>query len=128
MYTRSYYADPGERINPPEKYDGTFLGNDGAGDDKREDASTVSSNTNPWESQNDCIQKEEEKENAGLFSYFSRLPFLSGFLGERELQSLKIPKIGAEELLIIGAAIFLFFSSNGDRECALFLLFLLLIN
>jgi hypothetical protein len=39
-----------------------------------------------------------------------------------------IPKIGYEEMLIIGLATLLFFCSNPDRECAMILLALIFIK
>ena len=41
---------------------------------------------------------------------------------------LSFPKIGTEEILIIGLAIFLFLSRDGDKECAVLLLLLLFIR
>lgn len=54
----------------------------------------------------------------------------SGILGRLIPSSvnLSLPKLGTEEILLIGAAAFLFFSREGDKECALLLLLLLLIN
>jgi hypothetical protein len=54
----------------------------------------------------------------GLFSN------LSGF----KLGNLGLPKIGTEEILIIGLALFLFLSKDGDKECAILLALLLLIH
>ena len=130
MYTRSYYTDSGERINPPENYDGTAFLDDGKSDGGENVQSSAAPNKNPWESPAPTQEVHACAENESVLSSFSKFPFLSGIFGGSSslLQSLKIPKIGTEELLIIGAAIFLFLSKDGDRECALILLLLLLIN
>ena len=39
-----------------------------------------------------------------------------------------LPNIGMEEILIVGLALFLFFSKEGDKECAVLLALLLLIR
>ncbi len=55
---------------------------------------------------------------------------LSGLFGKSLLKGGNIPffkgnfKLGTEELLLLALAAFLFFSKDGDRECALILLFL----
>lgn len=66
---------------------------------------------------------------SGLFPLIDKLPF-AGFLGrlipDKE-RKISIPKIGAEEILIIATATFLFFSKEGDKECAIMLFLLLLV-
>ena len=47
-----------------------------------------------------------------------------GFLGKLPFH---LPKFEGEDFLILGVAVFLFFSKEGDRECALLLLLLLFI-
>jgi hypothetical protein len=54
--------------------------------------------------------------------------FLQNILGNINIRMPSLDKIGFEEILIIAIAAFLFFSADGDRECALILLALLLIN
>jgi hypothetical protein len=54
----------------------------------------------------------------GLFSG------VSGF----NLGRLGLNKIGTEEILIIGLALFLFLSREGDKECAILLILLLFIH
>ena len=49
---------------------------------------------------------------------------MSGF----SLERLRLPKLGTEEILIIGLALFLFLSRDGDKECAILLALLLLIH
>lgn len=52
------------------------------------------------------------------------------FFSKGSLNSIKdsFKKIGTEELLILALAAFLFFSRDGDRECALMLLALLFVG
>ena len=49
---------------------------------------------------------------------------LSGF----NLERLGLNRIGTEEILIIGLALFLFLSREGDKECAILLVLLLFIH
>ena len=53
---------------------------------------------------------------------------LSGLFGKLHIGIPSLDKIGYEEILILGVAAFLLFSADGDKECALLLLLLLLIN
>ena len=115
MYTRSYYPDTGEL---PENYGGIAM-----------------RASEPIPEGYDPHTKEGESEPAGLInstepgfplkmpifsSLFSRLGGLTRPLG--------IEKVGTEELLIIGIALYLLFSKSGDMECAIILLLLLLVN
>ena len=106
MYSSNYYPE-GDHSSLPDNYDGTVFG------DEMQIESKESS------------QKEDYAEASStlplLGSIFGRgtLPFLDG---------IRMPNIGTEELLIIAVAAFLLFSKNGDRECALILLFLLFVN
>ena len=51
----------------------------------------------------------------------------SRFLGTDLFARLKMPKIGTEEILLIAAALFLFFSADGDKECAILILILVFL-
>lgn len=101
MYTRNYY-DGGEGA-VPRGYDGVALRDE------------------PTSEPVFCEEKipEKPKENTG---------FLEGLLASLNIKLPSLEKIGYEEILIIAIAAFLFFSADGDRECALILLALLLIN
>ena len=98
MYTRSYYPGEDNNATLPDNYDGTAFAEGIAEADEEEKTTEVGS-----------------------------IPLLGG-LGLPFLDGLKMPKIGTEELLIIAVAAFLLFSKDGDRECAMILLFLLFIN
>ena len=54
--------------------------------------------------------------------------FLEGILGNLHIGLPSLDRFGYEEILIIAVAAFLFFSDSGDRECAILLILLLLIN
>ena len=128
MYTRNYFGEGEERISPPEKYGGIAF----SPPSEKEESEPVSlsseeKNQNPWEGMPKVEGKK--KESGSILSSLTKAPLLGGVLeGIPFLSELKIPKIGTEELIIIGTALFLFFSKEGDRECALILLLLLLIN
>lgn len=115
MYARSYYESEGG-VSLPENYVGTAF------------SDTAEPKTPPSEEAPECERCSAECTEtssvgnggvlAGLFSGI-RLPF-RGVLGDI--------KLGSEEILIIATAAFLLFSKNGDAECAIMLLLLLLIN
>jgi len=139
MYTRNYYSED-EKIRVPENYDGNAFTEEKETICTPEAQKSVKTDTEspplraPWD-----IPKEEKqnvteqvmakpRESAGVFGDFmSKLPFGSlfkrgDFLGNA------LSDFGTEELLIIGVAIFLLLSKNGDKECAFILLFLLFVK
>lgn len=108
MYSRSYYP---EDTHPslPDGYDGVAFS----------------------ERIDDVIADPPQVEHNEAVPTSGGTSILSGLFGKGSLfgiEGLKMPKIGTEEILIIATAAFLLFSKNGDRECALILLFLLFIN
>ena len=109
MYSRSYYP---EDTHPslPDGYDGVAFS------DRIEDIPT---DVRPQPDQNEAVP------TSGGASILSGLFGKGGLFG---IEGIKMPKIGTEEILIIATAAFLLFSKNGDRECALILLFLLFVN
>ena len=100
MYTRSY--KDGEIATLPPHYDGVAFG-ESAGGEK--------------------VEKEDSVQASSPASegVFSRL------LGADIFRGIGFPKIGTEEILLIAAAIFLFFSADGDKECAILLLILVFL-
>ena len=118
MYSRSFYPEAEENPRIPENYDGTAL---------------LDPPTQPTENERaEVSETVEETEQAsalggGLLSSLGRSPLLSGLFGGKGIP-LRFPKIGSEEILILGIAALLFFSKEGDKECALILLFLLFIS
>ena len=103
MYTRSYTENP--PLTLPEGYAGTML-----------DGDAVSDNASA----------EQTAEAAAPAS-----GILSGLGGIGSLFNIKHLgefKIGTEELLIAAVALFLLFSKNGDKECAIMLLLTLFVS
>ena len=132
MYTRSYYSDGKDAVIPPENYDGVTFScqNEGLSPQNEPEPETMV-NANPWETEAAKTDKESVSETVAAGGILSKIPLLSGVFGKGSLPifgSLSIPKIGNEELLIIGAALFLFLSKEGDKHCAIMLLLLLLIS
>ena len=100
MYTRSY-KDTEQAMLPPH-YDGIAFGEV----------------AQPPEN----LPKDTEPASASpVEGVFSRL------LGSELFHGIKMPSIGAEEILLIVAAAFLFFSKDGDKECAILLVILLFL-
>ena len=65
----------------------------------------------------------------GFLGFLERMPKnLFKSLGEGDgYGRFSLPKIGKEEILIIAMAAFLLFSKDGDKECAIMLILLLLV-
>ena len=131
MYTRPY-NDDGHGIVIPESYGGTLL-RESEDYTEREDSPRPERDTplgkNPWESgaePADEIHKNEE--SVETFSFISKLPFGKLFSGIGKIGNFSLQKIGTEEILIIATAAFLFFTKEGDKECAIMLLLLLLLG
>ncbi len=125
MYSRSYYPE-GERVSLPENYDGTAFmeRNEAANEEAAPEVSFSESAETP------VFKSDEGHESTRASAPFG-LPILSGLFGKGGMLGglgLRMPNIGTEEILILATAAFLFFSKNGDRECALILLLLLFIN
>ena len=108
MYTRSFYKEEGG-ILVPENYDGVALREE-RGDSVAEEKAELTESTRLGESE------AAFSPLLGRSSLINSLPFLKSF------------NFGIEELLIIGVAAFLFFTKDGDKECAIMLLILLFIS
>ena len=124
MYTRTY-TEERSGIIIPDSYGGTALieniqNEKGNGEDRGK---------NPWEdAKKETNAANESEETAEAFSPLSKIKvpsFLSNILG---FSNFSLQKIGKEEILIIAAAAFLFFSKEGDRELAIILLLLLFLG
>ena len=113
MYSRNYYTEDVGKPEPPENYNGTaFI------EQKAEEAEPTFQPTD--------ITAGALAEKRGLSGGLSGIPILSSLFGSGRHFSLE--SIGIEEILIIATAAFLFFSKDGDKECALILLLILFIN
>ena len=117
MYTRSYGIDEERDVRVPPNYDGTAFAEsdrDYAGTHDIGDAS-------------DAVATAGVGTDSGLShgSLSRMLPFLKGIVPQDIFDGIGMPKIGKEELLLIGLAAFLFFSESGDKECAVILILLI---
>lgn len=125
MYSRSYYDKSGE-FNLPANYDGTAFK-----EDKNEAENATRPLPNPEAESFDCNSKRTVNDDTAEASV-PPLGFLSGLekgiFGGLFGGGLRLPRLGAEEILIIATALFLLFSKEGDIECSILLLLLLLIN
>ena len=110
MYTKNFqYGN--DTVPIPEKYGGTAFDGDSA---------SYSDTT-----ESECCGAEESCEGSKFSGLFSKKLFDFGSLPL--FKNGKI-KFGSEEILIIALAALLFFSKEGDRECALILLLTLFLN
>ena len=128
MYTRSY-SDKADTIIIPESYSGTSFQREAEkaraepGDIREE----YTPDKNPWEEDVHTSAEPKSEDFIETSSFLSKLPF-SGFLGNIfKNGKFSLQKIGTEEILIIAAALFLLFSKEGDKECAIMLLLLLFL-
>lgn len=107
MYTRNYFNEPGAL---PSDYNGIALRENQ--NDPAEIAEDVPAHKE--------IHHDNGKKGSG--------GFLDGLFGNLHIGLPSLDKLGYEEILIIAVAAFLFFSDGGDKECAVLLILLLLIN
>ena len=109
MYTRSYNSDD-ERPALPRGYDGTAF---------HKEIREAAESAEP----KDVPTAASETEEAGLFW---RIPLLGSI---RAPFNFKLPfDLNSEDLVLIGLALLLFFTKDGDRECALMIALLLFIR
>ena len=122
MYTRSYFTED-KKVDVPENYDGNAF-------EKENDI--------PAQNESECflgssIDSTQKSVDLGAFSrLLERLPIrklLKGIpLPFLKCDDDKAPaRLGSEEILILAVMLYMFFSKDGDKECALMLLFLLFI-
>ena len=134
MYTRNYIDETGG-VSIPQNYDGIAFDTD-ISDAKNTVSATIGERKiSPMEQmpppEPEAVQAStNEQLGNGLFgNLFGKIGLknmLPGSLGS--VLSLDKFKLGAEELLLIGLALFLLFSKEGDKECAIILLLLLFVN
>ena len=124
MYTRSYSGEI-ERMAPPANYDG-FAFSDGDSCEKNCTRPPTNEVQEPISEpvEEECVSADARPKSplSGIFG------FGKGLFGGLKSTPFKLPKLGSEEILIIATALFLMFSKEGDKECAVLLLLLLLIN
>ena len=124
MYSRSF-IDEEVGLSLPQNYDGTTF-KDGNLSDKTHTRP-------PTNAENPSSPPEKEELTASAvatpkFPFASMLGVGKNLFGGLFGGTFKLPKLGTEEILIIATALFLLFSKDGDKECAILLLLLLLIN
>ena len=111
MYSRSYNDSTGALSIPPG-YSGTAISE--CADTPAPDTDTEAVNTSAGV--------------LGDMGVFSRIfPFLKSKIPLSGSGIFEGFTLGKEEILIIATALFLFFSEDGDRECAILLLILLFV-
>ena len=117
MYSRNY--DTTDDFSVPKNYDGTAFSAH-----KEESAKGAEAGGG---GEDGCVKEAFAPSGGGGFfsSLLGKIPFASSLSGFGLPTALKMPEIHGEELLIIAVALFLLFSKNGDKECAIILLILL---
>ena len=129
MYTRPYNDNVGIII--PESYNGTAFRDEAKAEEMpadKEDApafSTPKAQGETWDKDSSVHTERNKSEPVG--SFLQNLPISNLFGGIFKNGRFSLQKIGTEEILIIATAAFLFFSKDGDKECALMLLLLLFL-
>ena len=139
MYSQSYFPQ-GKEISLPDNYDGTAFSDDNFQNERtpkieaRQNEIKFSPKDEECESPSDALEAENEEciartkeSRGGLFGIDLKGMFSSLFGGNR-FSSIVPKDFGTEEILIIGIALFLLFSSERDIECALLLLALIFIK
>lgn len=124
MYSRSYSDDKGGIIIP-DSYGGTALFDPPIREQDEEPRGK-----NPWEesAEKEASVSVENAETAEAPSFLSKLGIANFLPNIFKNGNFGLQKIGKEEILILATAAFLFFSKEGDRECALMLLLLLFLT
>lgn len=122
MYTRTYNDDR-RAILIPDSYGGTAL-SEGIGAESHEDKGK-----NPWEGETAKASAEPtETDDKETFSAVQKPQMPSFLTNIFKNSSFSLQKIGTEEILILATAVFLLFSKEGDKECAIMLLLLLFLT
>ena len=110
MYQRSYK----EGYHIPENYSGTAVEECPSYENSEAEVHSAPQGVEE-EVPCGCGAREKEPVLGRARQFFSRLPFHR-------------PRFEGEDLLILGVCALLFFSKDGDKECALLLLILLFIG
>lgn len=120
MYTREYNRESGG-ILIPESYGGVTFS-----DPPRDEERGAEPPRGECRTENDAPPKRGRIDGT-LQAFRDLLPKgLGAFFAPREGEGGRF--FGTEELLLLGLAAFLFFSGEGDRECALILMILVFIR
>ena len=132
MYTRNY-IDDGGGMNIPQNYDGIAFDTDIPDAKNTVAASVGEKKISPPDVKSEASESAQASaniENTGIFGSFFQKFGLKNILPSSigSLFQLDQFKLGKEEILLIGIALFLLFSKEGDKECAIILLLLLFVN
>ncbi len=129
MYQRKYYKDEAT-MKIPDNYSGLAIDAEGYIDESAATeepyevptlAMPMSPPSPPPPSEEECgAQACIEKKHGGTF-----YETIEGFC--RRI-GLHMPTFDREDILLIGVALFLFFSKDGDKECAILLIALLFLS
>ena len=138
MYSRAYQLEEG-KISIPKNYDGNaFREEKGCEPTANEDLCDISTEASERRDNiEECVSLREEasgeahqkkSSDGGIFasifkgkrtsSFIDYLPFVKG--GRFD--------VGTEEILLVAISLFLLFSKDGDKECAIMLLLLLFVK
>lgn len=121
MYTRPY-NDERHGIVIPDSYGGTALQDSILKD-------TEDKGKNPWEGAEQTEkQTAENGESEQTFADETKSQPSSFLAGIFKNSNLSLQKLGKEEILLLTAAAFLFFSKEGDKQLALMLLLLIFLG
>lgn len=127
MYTRTYFTE-NDKLSIPENYDGNAF---------RERISDGSTEIKITDEENNEYSEESsekyEKTSGGASSFFERLP-IKNLISKFPIKGLfkgnsnLFERFGYEEILISALMLYMFFSKEGDKECAVMLLLLLFVS
>ena len=125
MYTRSYFTEE-NKTAVPENYDGNAFPK------AQEKEVLAEADQNPFvppQFEEAPLREAMSKGSSGLSSIIERLPIknLSSIFPFLNAKDGRKFNFGTEEMLICAAALYLFFSKSGDKECAIMLFILLFI-
>ena len=126
MYTRSY-PEKESGIYIPESYGGTALRDRADKECNAKEQYEEQSTTREESCNTPAEDSESIQTSGGIYGLFNKLPITSLFGNLFSNEKFSLQRIGTEEILIIAAAAFLFFSKEGDKECAIMLILLLFI-
>ena len=122
MYSRGIYSDKGDEvISIPQNYSGSAF---------NEAQAIPCDICEMKESAEECEKEAKESYKASANESSGILSTIGGYLsGHKLLDGItqRIRNIGTEEILILAIGAFLFFSKEGDKECAIMLLLLLFV-
>ena len=139
MYSRAYGGSGEDRIPIPERYGGTAFSEGGKDDNRRSSAEVLAIPADTATREAKISPREPipeppadsvtgDCEEVAAKQGFRLAPFLKNLIPKSLLPRGGGFSLDLEDLLIIGIAVFLFLSRDGDRELALMLALLVFIS